>query len=293
VSRVDPAALAAVAPCGLRAAALFGSRAKGVARPDSDVDVLFVTRGGKGWSAFASIDETEIHISVVPDLEFARDLPPKWWEPLATARVLPIGADAGWLRERIEMAIGLWKSQDARHRAADRSVAGLVAKLRTRGAGPLRSIELRAGLDGSRSIACFRAGHAEPSKHRRISGVEAVLGRQAGHFAALGLSKMRQETVVGLAEGSWDHAIEFIRTDPVDPLRKSFLGGRNRWAHVASHVTDPRDAVYYLGFSLDKLVVAARARERLLASPWFRDLNRSLHAACPSDDGVLAEVGAA
>jgi predicted nucleotidyltransferase len=278
-----------------RAIALFGSRAKGEAGPDSDVDLLLVTDDGPECSRFVAAEGLELHASYLPVARLAGEPPAKWWEPLATARILDPGPDDR-LGAAIERARALFRDPAARARRAAESAATLRRRLAaTTAAGgdddPAHTAELRRVADGALSVACFLQGLAEPSKRRRVSGLAAALGGSPTAAAltpyrrALGLDAPAPGSVGELRAQARDAFAGYrawIERHEREPLLRSLLDGPNRWwvdtARAAGeHHRD--DVAAYLLFVLDRLLLETPGpRAALLVEPWWRALTARLRA---------------
>ncbi|MBU1433100.1 nucleotidyltransferase domain-containing protein [Myxococcota bacterium] len=277
-----------IAPPGSVAGALFGSQVKGAARPGSDVDLLFIAPRA-ATSYFKAWGGLDLHISTLPP-EALSPPPPKWWEPLSSAKALSLG-DQGWMAGRIEVARARWGDAEARENAAAAGRRHLWAKIN---APPphLRAARLRSALDGLRGLRCFELGWPEPSKHRRVSGLEARLGPWGDHSGALGLRAITHEEALRRAVEGFPALLDHLRVEPADALRRSLLepGAPNRWARAVAASRDPRDACFYLSFSLDKLLEAARDPAGLIARPWYQEITHALRASPPNEAQLRAAL---
>jgi len=279
-----------------RAVALFGSRARGEAAPDSDVDLLLVTDGGPECSRIVVAEALELHASYLPAARLAGEPPAKWWEPLATARILEPGPD-DLLRAATEAARARFTDPAARARGAAAGAANLRRRLAAAtaigGEERVRDAELRRVADGALAVACFLRGSAEPSRRRRVSGLTAAL---RGAPAAAALAPYRR--VLGLdaargsagelrarARGAFAGYLAWIARHERDPLLRSLLDGPNRWwvdtaRAQGEHHRD--DVAAYLLFVLDRLLLeTAGPRAALLVEPWWRELTGQLLAPTP------------
>lgn len=91
---VDDAALAAVCDkYGIAELKVFGSRARGMARPDSDIDVLYALRPGckLGWEIEQLADDLSALFGVKVDLVSLRALHPGL-KPAVLAEARPLYA---------------------------------------------------------------------------------------------------------------------------------------------------------------------------------------------------------
>ncbi|HEX6934877.1 MAG TPA: nucleotidyltransferase domain-containing protein [Streptosporangiaceae bacterium] len=91
---VDEAALAAVCDrYGIAELKVFGSRARGTARPDSDVDVLYTLRPGRklGWEIEQLADELAAILGQPVDLVSLRGVNPRL-KPAVLAEARPLYA---------------------------------------------------------------------------------------------------------------------------------------------------------------------------------------------------------
>ena len=91
---VDDRVLAAVCDrYGIAELKVFGSRALGTARPDSDVDVLYVLRPGRklGWEIEQLADELSVLLGHRVDLVSLRALHPRL-RPAVLAEARPLYA---------------------------------------------------------------------------------------------------------------------------------------------------------------------------------------------------------
>jgi len=91
---VDLPALAAVCDrYGIAELKIFGSRAHGTARPDSDIDVLYTLRPGRklGWEIEELADELSVLFGHPVDLVSLRSLHPRL-KPAVLAEARPLYA---------------------------------------------------------------------------------------------------------------------------------------------------------------------------------------------------------
>ncbi len=279
-----------------RAVALFGSRARGEAAPDSDVDLLLVTDGGPECSRLVAAETLELHASYLPAARLLGEPPAKWWEPLATARILAPGPD-DLLRAATEVARARFADPAARFRRAAEGAANLRRRLAAATAAgvdePVRGAALRRVADGALSVSCFLRGRAEPSKRRRVSGLTAAL---RGAPAAVALAPYRRALGLDAAPGSVGELRArargafagyraWIGRHERDPLLRSLLDGPNRWwvdtaRTEGEHHRD--DVAAYLLFVLDRLLLETTGpRAALLVEPWWRELTGQLLAPTP------------
>lgn len=93
-AEIDGAQLAAICDrYGIAELKIFGSRARGTARPDSDIDVLYTLRPGRrlGWEIEQLADELAELLGRPVDLVSARSLHPML-RPAVLAETQPLYA---------------------------------------------------------------------------------------------------------------------------------------------------------------------------------------------------------
>lgn len=286
----------------LRAALLFGSRARGTADVDSDADVLILVREAVELSVLHPVDGGEIHASILSMERAIRELPAKWWEPIASSMPLPYGPDACQLPALKAQAGTRWGTADSRRIHAERSARSLHGKLRELERHPgmraLLPARLRYIADGTLSLQAFVHGIPEPGKRRRISGLETGLrdvlpaGAWNLYLACMGCRPDADHALPALREAArlaWPHYIAWIDAHEHDPLLRSMNCGTNRWwqeTEAAAAAGNAGDVRYYLGFVLNRLLTSSRQPELLMLEPWYTDLLAEIYSLRGPDLGL-------
>lgn len=280
------------------AAILFGSHAKGVATSGSDVDVLFLTKGGKEYSLLYRLNSQEIHASFMPLESVTPKIPAKWWEPLASGQPLNYGINPQLASLFIKKAHLLWKSPDARMRAMHTSILVLQDKLKRLGIPPdnhqqsTQSARVRVLSDAILSVFSFGLGVSEPGKRRRISGLEKAVMQGLGpehwncYQLTQGLNAPNLLPISALLELVHHHFpayLDWIEQHERDPFLLFLRGGPNRWhldTALSAQENRHSDVRFYLSFVLDRLLLSTPAPPALLlAKPWYQELGQAVRAS--------------